>query len=101
VCVCVCVTASELTLMRWLMLLGRQHLSWYIDYDDYEARTTTTQTDDDDDNSARHYQHDRSTSRLYDKPAAAAAAGDNCDVINQVMECNQPTPTPRAAVQRR
>jgi len=73
---------------------GRQHLSSYIDCDDYEARTTTTQTDDDDDDDTpRHYHHQQqqqvvSTSRLYDK----RAAGAHCDVIEQVMQCNQPTP---------
>jgi len=67
---------------------GRQHLSSYIDYDNYEARRTATQTDDDDDDDAASRQlHQPSTSRLYEKRAAAASS----DVIDKVMECNQPT----------
>ena len=75
-----------------MMLTGRQHLSLYIDYDNYEARTTTTEADDDDDDDDDIAgRHDRlrqpSTSRLYEKPAATASP----DVIDKVMECNQPT----------
>ena len=65
------------------MLLGRQHLSEYVDYDKYASCTTTTRAGDDD----THYLQQPSTSRLYDKPAAAAGS----DVIDRVMECNQPT----------
>jgi len=72
--------------MLMLMLLtGRQHLSAYVDYDNYEACTTTTQTGNDD--AHHHHQQQPTTSRLYDKPRAAAGS----DVIDKVMECNQPT----------
>jgi len=67
-------------------LAGRRQLSDYIDYDDYEASTAP---DTDDDTQRCSLRHQPSTSRLYDRPAAAATG---CDVIDQVMECNQPTP---------
>jgi len=81
-CTCYCTwPRDDVTL-----LTGREHLAAYVNYDDYEAATTTTQPGDDDIHHHLHLQQP-STSRLYDKPAAAAGA----DVIDRVMECNQLT----------
>jgi len=82
-----------------LWLTGREHLSAYVDYDNYDAATTTTPADNDDTTQPPHlHQHQQhpSTSRLYDKPPAAVSG---YDVIDTVMRCNQPTQggnTPRS-----
>jgi len=71
------------------LLIGREHLSAYVDYDNYEAATTTTEPGDDDNTRHRQQQQQQqqSTSRLYNRAAAAAGS----DVIGTVMQCNQPT----------
>jgi len=72
-----------------LLLTGRERLSAYVNCDKYEAATTEPGDDD----THHHHQQQQlllSTSRLYDRATTASAAGS--DVIDQVMQCNDPTP---------
>jgi len=75
------------------MLTGRERLSAYVDCDAF-CEATTTQSGDDDDHHHHHHPQQQqqqqlllSTSRLYDRAGAPADA----DVIDQVMQCNEPT----------